>query len=44
MHAWDQGLESLALGRARSAAVIVGFIHPVVRMGRSGQDRNLWLS
>jgi hypothetical protein len=32
MHAWDQGLESLALGRARSAADINGFIHPVVRV------------
>jgi hypothetical protein len=42
-HAWDQGLESLAYGRAQSAAVIVGFIHPVVRMGRSGQDRLRWL-
>ena len=39
MHAWDQGLESLALRRARSAADINGFIHPVVRVGRSGQDR-----
>ena len=29
----DQGLESLAVGRARSAAVNNGFIHPVVRMG-----------
>ena len=39
-HAWDQGLESLAFGRARSAADIFGFIHPVVHVGRSGQDRS----
>lgn len=36
-HAWDQGLESLAVGRARSAGDIFGFIHPVVRVGRSGR-------
>jgi len=29
------GSESLAFGRARSAAGIFGFIHPVVRAGRS---------
>ena len=34
-HAWDRGLESLAFGRARSAVSIFGFIHPVVRAGRS---------
>jgi hypothetical protein len=39
MHAWNQGLESLAFGRPLSAAVVVGFVHRVVRMGRSGQDR-----